>query len=131
MKLQRIQTDLERYYGEDLTNGVAAERPDDNSLFTFLQMVELVKPMFKDMQMKGWTQGFKDHQQQYRMDTVLSVQNGLSATHISEGDFKVSGIHISNELANEGQTKLTPEQSLPVEVTLQAADEASAHEWVR
>ena len=132
LELQAIQNDLTRYYEDDLTSGVATDRPADNSLFTFLEMVELLKPMFKDNQMKTkvWNQKFKIHHDQRRMDTVLCVKSGLNATYISGGRFNVSGTHVKRTNTRQKLGELES-QSVPVEITLEADDEASARTWVR
>ena len=108
-RLQKIKADLE------ICCTTAAI--DKQSSLTFDELVELLKPLGKTMDFE------KAKPREYRIDIVLGV-HAVQATHISSGRFKVSGVHF--QILAEG----LPQDSLPVEVTLEADDETKAQEWV-
>ena len=92
---------------------------DHGSVLTFVEMVALLQPLADQMDFK------KAARAEYRLDTVLTVESGLQATHIAAARFKVTGLHL--KVSADG----SPGDSLPVEVTLEAADEAMAEGWVQ
>jgi hypothetical protein len=115
--MQQIKADLDTCYAETGMQKPAAG-------LTFLQLVDLLQPLRTLMQFA------KAQRAEYRVDTVLGVQGhtgskGVQATHVAARRFKVSGVHFQiSDKSGE------PHDSLPVEVTLEADDEAKAHAWV-
>jgi hypothetical protein len=110
---QQLQVDVDMCYQKSKRFELTA-----CSVLTFAELIDLLQPLAEQMDFK------KAAQPEYRLDTVLSVQSCMQATHVAGARFKVSGVHF--QMSEHGSAG----DSLPVEVTLEAADEAKAQQWV-
>ena len=114
--MQELEVDLNSCY---------EKLPQSSSVLTFDNLLELLKPAALGL----------NKVEQYRIDFVLCVENGIHALHLAGPRFTVRGEH------SQADTVATADLQLPpgcgaiwpgdVEITLEAQDEAQAVEWVR